>query len=167
MFSRRLYFVPAYALSWLVWAAVAFSAVAWGLRWSAGGTGLDSAASVSHVQAEIDSMAVARSLGGAPLAAPATPSAASRFQLVGVVAGGPLQGAALLAVDGKPAKPYRVGAVVAQGWVLQSVQAKRVSLGAGVEGPTALTLDLPVKNQLPLSSAMPAASMPPGPRSAL
>jgi len=92
-------------------------------------------------------MAVVRGLGGAPVAALVQPSLASRFQLVGAVAGGPLQGAALLAIDGKPAKPYRLGAVVLDGMVLQSVQARRVSLGATMSGPAILTLDLPVKNQ--------------------
>jgi general secretion pathway protein C len=70
---------------------------------------------------------------------------ASRFQLQGVLAGGAEAGAALIAVDGKPAKPYRVGAVVADGWVLQSAEGRRVSLGAAMNGPSTLTLELPAK----------------------
>jgi len=77
--------------------------------------------------------------------AASTPSLASRFQLQGVLAGNASQGAALIAVDGKPAKPYRVGATVAEGWVLQAVQGRRVSLGATLDGPQMLSLELPVK----------------------
>jgi general secretion pathway protein C len=70
---------------------------------------------------------------------------ASRFQLQGVMAGDASQGAALLAVDGKAAKPFRVGAVVADGLVLQSAQGRRVSLGATTNGPPTLELELPLK----------------------
>ena len=86
-----------------------------------------------------------RALGAAPVQAAATPTLASRFQLQGVLAGGPHAGAALIAVDGKVAKPYRVAAVVADGWVLQSVEGRRVSLGVAMDGPSTLTLELPVK----------------------
>ena len=48
-------------------------------------------------------------------------------------------------VDGQPPKPYRVGAVVAEGWVLQSAQGRRISLGATMGGPQTLVLDLPAK----------------------
>jgi general secretion pathway protein C len=51
----------------------------------------------------------------------------------------------LIAVDGKPAKPVRVGAVVAEGLVLQSTQERRANLGASLQGPAALTLELPAK----------------------
>ena len=44
---------------------------------------------------------------------PATaPDAASRFQLQGVVADDLGRGAALIAIDGKPARPYRAGALL-------------------------------------------------------
>jgi general secretion pathway protein C len=94
---------------------------------------------------EVDVSAAARSLGAAPLQVPAAPTLANRFQLQGVMAGGPDAGAALISVDGKPAKPYRVGAVVVDGLVLQSAQGRRVSLGSAMDGPQTLALDLPVK----------------------
>jgi general secretion pathway protein C len=50
-----------------------------------------------------------------------------------------------MAVDGKPAKPYRVGALVTDGLVLQSAQGRRISLGASVDGPPTLVLELPAK----------------------
>ena len=140
--SSRVW-LPAAAL--LVWAAVAFSAVAWGLRWSAMGAGESPTASPAQALPTVETAAAARSLGAAPMQAASTPSLASRFQLQGVLAGNASQGAALIAVDGKPAKPYRVGAMVAEGWVLQAVQGRRVSLGATLDGPQMLSLELPVK----------------------
>ncbi|MEN9619132.1 MAG: hypothetical protein RL406_1369 [Pseudomonadota bacterium] len=132
------------AASLLVWGAVAFSAVTWGLRWSATGESNSNATAAAQALPEVDVSAAARSLGAAPVQA-AAPTLASRFQLQGVMAGGPDAGAALIAVDGKPAKPYRVGAVVADGLVLQSAQGRRVNLGAAVDGPQTLVLELPAK----------------------
>jgi general secretion pathway protein C len=133
------------AATLLVWGAVAFSAVTWSLRWSATGAATSHANTVAQALPELDVSAAARSLGAAPVQAAAAPTLASRFQLQGVMAGGPNAGAALIAVDGKPAKPYRVGAMVADGLVLQSAQARRISLGATMDGPQTLVLDLPAK----------------------
>lgn len=133
------------AASLLVWGAVAFSAVTWGLRWSATGESVSTVSAAAQALPEVDVSAAARSLGAAPAQAVATPSLASRFELQGVMAGGPNAGAALIAVDGKPAKPYRVGAVVADGLVLQSAQGRRISLGAALDGPQVLVLELPAK----------------------
>lgn len=129
----------------LVWGAVAFSAVTWGLRWSATGAAPSNATSAAQALPEVDVSAAARSLGAAPAQAVATPTLASRFQLQGVMAGGPDAGAALIAVDGKPAKPYRVGTVVADGMLLQHAEGRRISLGASIDGPQALVLELPAK----------------------
>lgn len=133
------------AASLLVWGAVAFSAVTWGLRWSATGESISNATAAAQSLPEVDVSAAARSLGAVPVQAAAAPTLSSRFQLQGVMAGGPDAGAALIAVDGKPAKPYRVGAVVADGLVLQLAQGRRVNLGAAVDGPQTLALELPAK----------------------
>jgi general secretion pathway protein C len=129
----------------VVWGAVAFSAVTWGLRWSATGAAPSNATTAAQALPELDVSAAARSLGAAPVQAAAAPTLASRFQLQGVMAGGPNAGAALIVVDGKAAKPYRVGAVVADGLVLQSAQGRRVTLGAAMDGPQTLVLELPAK----------------------
>ena len=129
----------------LVWAAVAYSAVTWGLRWSAAGANPGQSASSAHTLPTIDSAGVARTLGATPATAVVAPTLASRFQLQGVLAGGASQGAALIVVDGKAAKPYRVGALVADGLVVQSAQGRRVSLGAAMDGPSTLVLELPAK----------------------
>ncbi|MDB5881774.1 MAG: hypothetical protein JWP43_1652 [Ramlibacter sp.] len=96
--------------------------------------------------APADPATVARVLGfnaAVATAAPA-PSAASRFNLVGVVANRGHGGAALIAIDGKPPKPFRVGAPVDEGLVLQSVDARRAVLAPSAEAPPAVTLDLPL-----------------------
>ncbi|HZY15973.1 MAG TPA: type II secretion system protein N, partial [Ramlibacter sp.] len=52
-------------------------------------------------------------------------------------------GAAILSVDGKPARPYRVGSLVEEGLVLQSVQPRSATLAAEVRGPALVVLELP------------------------
>jgi general secretion pathway protein C len=133
------------AATLLVWGAVAFSAVTWGLRWSATGNAPSNATTAAQALPDVDVSAAARSLGAAPVQVAAAPTLASRFQLQGVMAGGPNSGAALIAVDGKAAKPFRVGAVVVDGMVLQSAQGRRVTLGASMDGPQTLVLELPAK----------------------
>jgi general secretion pathway protein C len=101
--------------------------------------------------AAADAAAIARLLGSTPAAAvqsaPAA-SLASRFQLVGVVAGARSGGgAAVLSVDGKPARPYRVGTSIDDGLVLQSVQGRTATLAATPDGPAVLTLELPPLRQ--------------------
>nr|WP_236748495.1 type II secretion system protein N [Acidovorax carolinensis] len=98
-----------------------------------------------------DAQAMARLLGvpAADAAAARAPvaSLASRFALIGVLAGRSSGGgAALIAVDGKPAKPFRVGTAVDEGLVLQSLDPRQARLGASVDGPATLTLDMPAKN---------------------
>ncbi len=82
----------------------------------------------------------------APEAALAEPIADERFQLIGVVSPPSRQaareGVALIAVDGKPAKAFRVGAVVEGDNVLQTVAARGVTLGPR-NGPALVALNLP------------------------
>lgn len=94
--------------------------------------------------ASLDPQALARALGGG-VGASATEAAAvdTAYVLVGVLADSQRGGAALIAVDGKPAKPYRVGATVDGKLVVQSVAARRAVLAASMEGPAQLTLELP------------------------
>ena len=97
------------AASLLVWGAVAFSAVTWGLRWSATGESTSNATAAAQALPEVDVSAAARSLGAAPVQAAAAPTLASRFQLQGVMAGGPDAGAALIAVDNRELRTTRFG----------------------------------------------------------
>ena len=55
----------------------------------------------------------------------------ARYALAGVVAHGSERGAALIAEQGQPPKPYRVGAKLPGGWTLQAVLRRSAVLDAG------------------------------------
>ncbi len=95
--------------------------------------------------AGLDPQALARALGGGGIgAAVGEPVAVgTAYVLVGVLADSQRGGAALIAVDGKAAKPYRVGATVDGKLVVQSVVGRRAVLSASMEGPAQMTLELP------------------------
>ena len=132
-----------------LWAAAGASVVYWGLRLSAPSSASTTPA-VAPAPVAMDALALARLLGAAPaapgVAAPVAPTA-SRFTLIGVLSGRSSGGgAALIAVDGKPAKPFRVGAAVDDGLVLQALGPRQAQLGASMGGPATVTLDMPLKN---------------------
>ena len=135
----------------VLWAAAGASVVYWGLRLSASGPAAMAPPVVAAAVAP-DAQALARLLGAVPAAAagaaPAVPAAslASRFSLIGVLSGRSSGGgAALIAVDGQPAKPYRVGAAVEPGLVLQALSPRQAELGPAMGAPATLTLDMPFK----------------------
>jgi len=134
--------------SFAVWLLAAGCAVYWGLKLPAVSTSAPAAPVAGGPAAPADPAGVARLLGASPAAASAGPAAApaqsTRFALMGVVSARSKGGAALIAIDGKPAKPYRVGAQVEDGLVLQSVAPRRATLGPAAEGPAAFTLEMPL-----------------------
>ena len=127
----------------LLAALAAGSAVYWVLKWPSAPVQI----SVENPPepAPVDSSAVARALGGGVVVADVVAPVSNRFVLAGVVSGGAHRGAALIAVDGMPAKPYRVGAVVGEQWVLSAVQPRRVVLTPqnGGTADAGITLELP------------------------
>ena len=130
-----------------IWALAAASAAYWGLRLTARPPGMP-APTAAPAPVAADVQAMARLLGAVTAQTPQAAAApfSSRFALVGVLAGQQGgSGAALIAVDGKPAKPYRVGATVDAGLVLQSLGPRQARLGAGQEGVTTVTLEMPVR----------------------
>lgn len=104
-----------------------------------------SAAAPSAGFAGLDPQALARALGGGGVGASAgeTVAVGTAYVLVGVLADSQRGGAALIAIDGKAAKPYRVGATVDGKLVVQSVAGRRAVLAASMEGPAQMTLELP------------------------
>jgi general secretion pathway protein C len=143
MFARLSAFV--------IWSLVAATGVFWALRLSASPPPVP-----AYAVAVGNAVAVRGDLSrlfGAPArassVAQATPEAPSRFKLVGVMAprSGPAQaeaghGLALIAVDGKPPKPYAVGARLDSDLVLQSVGLRTAALGPAQGGHSVL-LELP------------------------
>ena len=140
--------------TFLVWLLAAGYAVYWALKFVNGPAAPASAAvaAASNAAGASDLIALAKGLGGgkaliSSTAVPAlAPSAmqASRFVLTGVVVQkSSRQGVALIAVDGKPARPYRVGAQLADGVMLQSVSNGKAMLATSPSGAAELTLELP------------------------
>ena len=132
----------------LVWAVVAYSAVVFVLRWDTEGPVANPPSRTGEGQSpglqEVDGLGVSKALGAAPVPT-ATASLASRFVLVGVMDGGPSQGVALISADGKPAKPYRVGQTVSEGFVVVATGPKKAELGPQLGAPATLLLELPLK----------------------
>ena len=154
-------------LAFVIWAAVAASAMFWALRLVA-----SSPAAPPHTVAVAAAAAprgdLARVLGAAPVRTVAGTAVvvesplASRFRLLGVAAprqGGDRNGLALIAVDGKPARGYAVGAAVDGELVLQSVHTRGAKLGA--RGAAAqVSLDLPALPPAATGSLPPPSTRP-------
>jgi len=130
--------------TFVLWALVAASAVYWGMKLSNGSGGVPAVAA-ARTPAPADPLAVGRLLGSTPAVAAAAPNPATRFTLMGVVASGGKGGAALIGVDGKPPRPFRVGATIEEGLLLQSVDSRRANLGPTLDGPPSVTLELPLR----------------------
>ena len=131
-------------------ALAAASVVYWGLKvWGLSTPAVPSSALVEPMSA-VSSQAIARALGGG-MAAVATAStaapAASRYDLIGVVAGRIRAGAALISVDGQDAKPVRVGNLVDNEMVLESVNGRQAVLSASTGTAAKLTLEMPKLTQ--------------------
>jgi general secretion pathway protein C len=128
-------------------ALAAASATFWALKLHGSASDVGLPAVPATEVAASDPMAVARALGGGKTAvvaqAAALPSVASRLALVGVVANPKSGGAALISVDGKPAKPFAVGSVVEDGLVLKSVGTRQAALAQGAAAPASVTLEMP------------------------
>lgn len=132
--------------SFVLWALAAGSAAFWALKLGGPSGVVDLPLAPARTVAAADPAAIARLLGSTPAAGvtgTAPPSLASRFRLLGVAAARSGAGAAILSVDGKPGRPYRVGSLVEEGLILQSVQARSATLAADAHGPALVILELP------------------------
>lgn len=131
----------------LLWLAAGLSAGYWVLL-SVGRSPATPVAAAPVSLPAADPATVARALGARD-APPAIESAeapapmVTRYTLLGVIASSGSQGAALIAVGDEPPRPFRVGATVDDGLVLQSVGRGAVRLGATVSGPTTVELAVP------------------------
>ena len=120
--------------SLVVWALAAAGALFWGLKLFVPAPPLPPRTQVA-AGAAAPHGDLTRLLGAdpPPAAVAAEPAPDARFQLVGVVSPRPNQapreGLALIAVDGRPAKVFRVGAVVDGQNVLQAVGLRNATLG--------------------------------------
>ena len=146
--------------SFVIWGAVAASAMYWGLR-------LLARPAVTPAHAAMAAPAPPRPadltvLFGAPVtaAAPlavAAPVADSRFRLLGVMApksSSTTQGLALISIDGKPARAFAAGASVEDQLTVISVGHRKVELGPR-GGQALVVMELPI--QPPAARGAPGA----------
>jgi general secretion pathway protein C len=181
--------MPARLIAFVVWALVAASAAFWGLRLI-----VHAPAAPAHTQpvalgATAAGGDLTRVLGAAPVVPSASRSAVTapelgaRFKLLGVMAPKAQQragstaprGLALIAMDGKPARAYAVGARLEGELVLQAVSLRTAKIGPA-QGATAAVLEVPALQPPatgtlpvvpPLTASPPPALpqiLPPGPR---
>lgn len=128
----------------LVSALAAASAAYWALKWNAAPTSGTHAAPAVSRATPTDPTVVARLLGGAQTTVTTfADTTASRFKLMGVVTTSASSGYALISVDGKPARPYRVGAAINDSMVLQSLAPRSAALAPNANAPASITLELP------------------------
>lgn len=144
-------------------ALAAASATYWVLKWQATVPSNLTAAVVYAAPAPADPQVVARLLGGGQtsVSAKRVDSAASHFKLSGVLVNHASGDYAVISVDGKPAKPYRVGAQVNDDLVLHSVAARSAALAPSRDAPVAVTLELPKLVQAQASALPRPAPTPP------
>ena len=133
----------------VVWALLVASITYWVLQWPSGETPGRVAATTQVGAGELAIAPTAADLGRALGAASATadraaaPALSLRLNLVGVVRAGAQDGAALIAVDGKPPRPVRVGGEVEPGLYVLALEPRRARLGPDRQGAETLALELP------------------------
>ena len=148
----------------MIWALVAGTLVFWALRLLVRAP--EAPAHAGPVGAAVAAKGdLARLLGAAPVAtaaAAALPEASSRFRLLGVMApkasakpDAAGQGVALIAVDGKPARAFAVGAQLDTDLVLQAVSLRTASIGPP-EGAASVRLEIPLL-PAPATGTLPSA----------
>jgi len=147
-----------------LWALAAGSAAYWGLKLSATSRPVSAPVAAPRQVGPVDAVALARLLGSSPevVKGPQPVALASRFQLLGVAAGERSGGgAAVISIDGKPARPFRVGSALEEGLVLQSVHGRQAVIGSS-DGKPVLTLEVPQPRLDTSGRPLPMAVPPPG-----
>jgi general secretion pathway protein C len=137
-------------VAFLTWALVSASLVFWASRLLVPATPAPPhtqlATSAAGPRGDLSALLGQVAEAAVGVAAPEAPPANNRFTLVGVAAAkgaaGSREGLALIGVDDKPPRAFRVGAVVEGEWVLQSVSARGAQLGPR-GGAAAVVLELP------------------------
>lgn len=154
----------------VVWALVAASALFWGFRLFSRPLPVPTKAQLAEpgaaLRGDLSRLLGAEAAPPAPSETAPAPADEARFALIGVVNPKPAQaareGLALIAVDGKPPRAYRVGALIEGTHVLKSVSARGATLGLK-DGGTPVALHIaPVA--VASTGTLPAAASPMTPR---
>lgn len=128
----------------LVWVLAGASALYWGLRIASPSNKTQPTTVSASPVFQADPATVARFLGAHSNDKPTTVSSSmrSRFVLLGVLADKSGAGAALIAADDKPPKPFRVGSEVVPGYQLQSVKSRIATLQSITDNSSIVTLEM-------------------------
>ncbi|WP_284615821.1 type II secretion system protein N [Aquabacterium humicola] len=159
--------------AFVIWAAVAASALFWGFRLLAKPLPVPAQAAQAGAATPPVAGDLARLFGPPAEAAIAEvappPAIESRFKLVGVVApaAGHRNGLALIAVDGGAPKPVALGGRVDAEWTVAAIGHRRVEL-APAGGQPRVALELPAlpdaaRGDLPRAGAAAPGATPPPP----
>jgi general secretion pathway protein C len=133
----------------LIWLLVGLCAAYWAFKFATTKT-IEATATPAAPTVVVDSKAIGRLLGATDniaVKAMNTP-ANTKFVLFGLANSAGGQGYALIALDGKPAKPYRVGSLVADDLVLKSISKTGVLLATSLKAPDGVTLELPERKPI-------------------
>jgi len=155
----------------VIWAVVALSATFWALRLLARSPSAPPhAAPAGQMAARGDLSRLFGSTSTASTPTAVAPAAVSRFRLIGVAApkSGSVEsgGVALIAIDGKPPRPFRVGASVDGDLTLRSVDLRTASLGPR-NGSETVILEMPPRSVAATGTLPPAPSFGPTPSPAI
>lgn len=129
-----------------VWVAVGLCAAYWAFKFVTT-TPVEATAATLKPAVVVDTKAIAKLLGatdGVAMQA-ANISARVKLSLFGLATSPGGQGIALIAIEDKPAKPYRVGAKVTDDLVLKSISKVNAVLAASATAPDGPKLELPTR----------------------
>jgi general secretion pathway protein C len=158
-------------VSVLLFAALCAIVAGWALQLLAPRAPIAPAGAVAQAQPPTDLGAAGKLFGGAPRPADAVAAGPSNIQVAGVLAAGP-RGVALLAIDGRPAKPFAVGESVLEGTTVRAVSADAVELeragrplrlAAPPRGSLEVLTSGPQRGAAPGAASVPPAGVPPLP----
>jgi general secretion pathway protein C len=140
--------MPSRVSAFVIWAVVTLSATFWAMRLlvrppSAPPHAVP-AGDTAVARGDLSRLFGATASAGAPVVA--APAVSSRFRLVGVAApkagSSATGGVALISVDGKPPRPYRVGAAVDGDLTLRAIDLRTAALGPR-DGKDTVILEIP------------------------
>ena len=157
------------SVTFAVWTLVTISVAWWSLKFVGARTTTVTAPALSSPAPGSDPADLAKVFGppvaaavAATASAPAAIDPGSRFALVGVVADRASSGVAIISVDGKAARPYRVGSQIEGSYKLKSVAARSAVLEPSAAAGAAFTLELaPVAAATSPGFSQPLALPPP------
>ena len=128
----------------LVWLLVGLCAAYWAFKFVTTKP-VEVTAALAAPTVPVDSKAVGKLLGATDSVAikSTNTQASTKLALFGLANSADGQGYALIALDGKPAKPYRVGSLVADDLLLKSISKTGVMLAASLNALDGVMLELP------------------------